>query len=137
MTLAFLGTDVLVRTHAINNDRSAPVWNATVELPFPEPGTPLRVSIMDSDAAAKDRMQHSEHDDMLATGLVDVRPQMSAVEGWDAASWTSALVGDEEVSQMRPAGPEDAGATLLTVLTLFSHVSHFGLTFHTFFAAQG
>jgi hypothetical protein len=104
--LSWLGTDLVVSTDHINNDRTAPEWNQTVELPLPEKaGLPLRVEVVDSDALHGSQ-QHSDRDDVLATGLIDVRSQLDAVEGWERASWSSALVGGEEVKQLQLSSAE-------------------------------
>lgn len=44
---------------------------------------------------------HPQNDDMLATGLVDVRSYMDAVDGWESASWSETLVAGEEVKQLQ------------------------------------
>ena len=98
------------RTEHVENDRTAPEWNEILELELPPEPAGLLVEVIDHDPQPGE-----DDDDVLASGLVDLREFVS--------SWSGAPAVDG-AEKLRPGSGVDAGTVVATLRTVAVQMGH-------------
>ena len=107
--LAFEGGS-RARTEHVENDRTAPEWQEILELELPPEPAGLLVEVIDHDPQPGE-----DDDDVLASGLVDLREFVS--------SWSGAPAVDG-AEKLRPGSGVDAGTVVATLRTVAVQMGH-------------